>query len=253
MPQLIGKFVWFEHASNQPADAQRFYGEVLGWKVEKLPMGKDTYEMIKTGDKSIGGYTKAEGGAAPHWISYLSVANVDATLKALTAAGGKITVPAFDVPTVGRMAGVTDPAGASFFLFTSAEGNDTPDDPNAKPGGFMWNELHVPDGRAAVAFYEKVFGYGHDDMDMGPEGVYRILKQGETGRAGIAEGKGAAHWLPYVHVDDCDAALARVKRAGGTVDVPATDIPNVGRFGILRDPQGAQLAVMKPSPAMRKP
>jgi predicted enzyme related to lactoylglutathione lyase len=86
-------------------------------------------------------------------------------------------------------------------------------------------------------------------MDMGPQGTYRVLKHGDTPRAGIMGEKGATpHGLPYVGVDDCDAALARAQRAGGKLEVPATDIPTVGRFGIFRDPQGARLGIIKPLP-----
>ena len=47
---LPGKFVWFEHVSQDAKKAQEFYGEVLGWKVRPFPRGEVAYEMILTGD-----------------------------------------------------------------------------------------------------------------------------------------------------------------------------------------------------------
>jgi uncharacterized protein len=251
MPLLIGKFVWFENVTTKPAEAQRFYGEVLGWKVHGWAMGPETYDMILTGDSMdtmIGGYSPAKEGAA-RWVSYVSVADVDASAKAVEKAGGKLLGPAIDVPTVGRMAQVADPAGAELFLYRSSDGENKADSAEPVTGAFFWNELWTPDAKAALAFYEQAFGYTHRDMDMGPGGVYRVLEHGGVPRAGILEEKGAKpHWLPYVAVDDCDATLARAKRGGATVEIPGTDIPTVGRFGVFRDPQGARLAVIKPSP-----
>jgi predicted enzyme related to lactoylglutathione lyase len=72
---LPGKFVWFEHVSRDAKKAQKFYGEVLGWKVE--PFGDSDYDMILAGDTldtMIGGSTEAEKGRErPHRIVYVSV------------------------------------------------------------------------------------------------------------------------------------------------------------------------------------
>jgi predicted enzyme related to lactoylglutathione lyase len=249
MPQLIGKFVWFEHVSARPADAQRFYGEVLGWKAESFPVGPETYDVIKAGDAIVGGYTRPQESEPAHWISYVSVADVDATGKAIEQAGGRVLAPPFDVPGIGRMAPVADPSGARFYLFRGHDGNDTPDEAQPRAGGFHWNELWTTDDAKALAFYEKTLGYTHEDMDMGPQGTYRVLHASGAPRAGIlADAAAAPHWLPYVTVDDCDAALARAMRAGGKLEIPGTEVPGVGRFGVFRDPQGARLAVIKPAP-----
>ena len=56
-------------------------------------------------------------------------------------------------------------------------------------------------------------------------------------------------WLPYVHVADCDSSVAKAKKLGASeVVVPPTDIPGVGRFAIVIDPQGAPIAMLKPQP-----
>jgi predicted enzyme related to lactoylglutathione lyase len=247
MTQLNGKFVWFELFTRNPSKAQAFYGEVLGWKVEKFPMEGFTYEMIKAGDTAIGGYGTPKGKTPAHWISYVSVGDVDAAVAQATKAGGKVVEPASDTPTIGRMARIADPFGAELFLFRGA-GDDAADAPST-PGKFHWNELATPDATKALAFYEKVVGWTHSGMDMGEMGTYHVLTGSGAYRGGLMESKdGPSRWLPYVDVADCDATVARAKKLGGTVVVPPMDLADVGRFSILTDPAGASFAVIKPAP-----
>lgn len=248
MATIPGKFVWFEHVTADVAGSQRFHGEVLGWKVQPFDTGGgETYPMIAAGDTPVGGWTPTEGGEAERWDAYLSVVDVDATLAAVTAAGGKVLKPAFDVPNVSRMAQVADPTGASFWIMQS-KGNEN-DDP-AREGQFHWNELWTPDPKAAAAFYAKVFGHAVQEMEMGEGvGTYRILATGQTSRAGIMGGPpGAqAQWVPYVAVADCDAAASRATKLGAKAVMPPTDVPGIGRFAIFDEPGGARLAIIKPA------
>jgi predicted enzyme related to lactoylglutathione lyase len=87
---------------------------------------------------------------------------------------------------------------------------------------------------------------------MGPGGTYHILEANGVGRGGVTPHLAPGvppRWLPYVFVDDPDATLAKARKLGATIEVGPEDIPGVGRFGVLRDPIGAVLAVMKPRPA----
>ena len=246
-----GKFVWFELVSKDPKKAQAFYGDVLGWKVEAFQMGDETYEMIRAGDTMVGGYAPSQDERQPaHWISYVSVDDVDAAVKTAAANGGKVLDAPYEIPNVGRTARIADPQGAEICPFRNATGD--PADENASQGRFFWNELHTTDTAAALAFYAKVAGFSSRGMDMGPGGTYHILEKNGVGRGG-ATGHlppGATpHWLPYVFVDDPDATIARARKLGATIQIGPEDIPGVGRFGVLRDPVGAVLAVMKPRPA----
>jgi predicted enzyme related to lactoylglutathione lyase len=245
---LPGLFVWFEHVSPDVKKAQAFYAEVFGWRVEPFPMGESKYDMIYTGDTMIGGYMPQTRGPA-HWISYVSVEDVDAAAKTAAASGGKVIEPPFDIPPVGRTAKIADPQGAELYLFKNREGD--PPDGDAPNGGFFWNELHTTDAKGALAFYAKVVGYGHTAKDMGPAGVYYVISGSGADRGGVSSHLGPGvrpHWLPYVKVDDPDATIARAKKLGAKIAVELEDIPNVGRFAMLQDPTGAMLAVMKPKP-----
>ncbi len=251
---LPGKFVWFEHVSREPRKAQAFYGEVLGWKISPHPMGDTTYEMIDAGGAMIGGYAEPSRKDQPsHWISYVSVEDVDAAAGKAAARGGAVVAAPFDIPGIGRMARVADPQGAELCLFHSADG-DSPDE-LASQGRWLWNELHTTDPQSALAFYAEVVGFTHRSMDMGPGGAYHIITGSGADRGGVTHHLSPGtppHWLPYIAVDDTDAVIARARKLGAAIPMPPEDIPNVGRFGILSDPTGAVVAVMKPAP-MEKP
>jgi predicted enzyme related to lactoylglutathione lyase len=53
------------------------------------------------------------------------------------------------------------------------------------------------------------------------------------------------HWSIYITVADCDERAARAGQLGGKVCVPPTDIPNVGRFSVIGDPQGAMFNIIQ--------
>jgi uncharacterized protein len=245
---IPGKFVWFELVTRDARRAQAFYGEVLGWKVQPFSMGADTYEMITTSDRiesMIGGYASPKDARQPaHWISYVSVEDVDAAAKAATANGGRIVEAPYDIPQVGRAARIADPQGAELCLFRNSSGD--PEDALPAKGGWCWNELHTTDPAKALAFYEKVVGFSHRTVSNPPV-TYHILSRGGVDRGGVTdEGGGPPAWLPYVAVDDADATVARANKNGGTICFGPADIPNVGRFAVLQDPTGASFAVLKP-------
>jgi uncharacterized protein len=247
---LPGKFVWFELVSRDAKKAQAFYGEVLGWKVEPVPMGGSTYDTILAGDTMLGGYAAPNKAGQPsHWISYVSVEDVDAAANAAARNGGKVVDAPSDLPGVGRTARIADPQGAELRLFNNVTG-DPEDTLSAPAGRFIWNELHTGDPEKALSFYEKVVGFSHRSMTS-PGGTYHILSKGGVDRGGVTNQLPPGvppHWLPYVAVDDADATVARARRLGATIQFGPEDIPGIGRFAVLADPTGAVLAIMKPFP-----
>ncbi len=119
-------------------------------------------------------------------------------------------------------------------------------------GRFVWHELATAEVKKATAFYSEIFGWSASEENMGPGGMYTMLKLGSTGVGGItaltpAE-KMPSHWRMYCSVPDVDAAAAKAKDLGGKVAFPPTDIPTVGRFAVVVDPQGAALLPFLPLP-----
>lgn len=117
-----------------------------------------------------------------------------------------------------------------------------------EPGTFCWNELVTPDRDASAAFFTQLLGWRRDDQQM-EAGSYTIFWQGETMVAGMMDLAGMPedvppHWMGYIAVADVDASAARVGELGGTVHLPPTDIPGVGRFCVVADPGGAVLSLI---------
>lgn len=247
MAYLHGKFVWFEHISDSVDAARRFYGELLGWHIDPHAMGEQTYHMIMNGEEGIGGFRQTMPGMPNHWMGYLSVADVDAAAQAAAGAGAKVLMPPTDFGPVGRGATLADPQGAVFSIWRSADGDREDREPIAA-GDWYWNELMTTDEQAALAFYESVFGFAHDSMDMGPQGTYYILTKDKIARAGLMRNPQQnvpPMWMPYIRVADCDASAERAKSLGGQICVPPTDIPEVGRFAVCLDPTSAAIGMIR--------
>jgi uncharacterized protein len=118
---------------------------------------------------------------------------------------------------------------------------------------FVWYELMSSDVAAAKAFYSRVVGWTTEDMPM-PGMTYTLLRASETQVGGLMalpkEARDAGMkpcWVGYVGVDDADRAAAKVKQLGGSILMAPTDIPNVGRFAAVTDPEGAAINLFKPS------
>lgn len=114
---------------------------------------------------------------------------------------------------------------------------------------FCWFELVTTDTKAAEAFYKAVIGW-NTEMSSGPAGPYAIFKAGEIHVGGMLEMQGIPPgWLGYVAVDDVDAFTGKVEAAGGQVHKAPQDIPNVGRFAVVADPQGAMFVLFNDTSA----
>ncbi|MBY0321965.1 MAG: VOC family protein [Reyranella sp.] len=124
---------------------------------------------------------------------------------------------------------------------------------------FVWYELMTTDAKAAQAFYGKVVGWKPQDASQ-PSMAYTLLLAGETPMAGLmtmpkdaCDAGAKPAWIGYVGVDDVDGYAGRIAKAGGTVHVPPTDIPNIGRFAMVADLQGAAFNLFKPVSDMPPP
>lgn len=124
-------------------------------------------------------------------------------------------------------------------------------------GKFIWYELMATDTDEARAFYEAVIGWVARDSGMPPEGSYYLFEM--PGRKplvggmqrllpGLAAEGVPPNWTGFIGVDDVDAAAEKCASLGGAVRRPPQDIPDIGRFAVLSDPQGAVFVVMAPIP-----
>ncbi|MEM8695190.1 MAG: VOC family protein [Pseudomonadota bacterium] len=120
-----------------------------------------------------------------------------------------------------------------------------------KHGDFIWYELMTTDAQAATDFYGAVIGWDAEISGQ-PEMPYHLFSMGETQIAGMMtltdemkQGGAKPCWLGYIGVDDVDKSADAIKTAGGAVHVPPTDIPDVGRFAMVTDPQGTFFYIMR--------
>ncbi len=114
-------------------------------------------------------------------------------------------------------------------------------------GAFSWNELMTTDVAGAKSFYEELLGWSTEDMELNMR--YTMVKAGDKEVGGIMaippELDGMApQWGGYVTVDNVDASALKVQQLGGKLVVPPTDIPSIGRFCVIQDPQGATLSMI---------
>jgi uncharacterized protein len=249
-----GTFSWPELATTDRKAAVAFYRTLFGWDVNEQPIGPDdTYSMFQLRGKAVAAaYTmrsdERQHGVPPHWNAYVSVANADDAVKRAQALGAKVLAPPFDVMDAGRMAVLQDPQGAVFHVWQANR------HPGAQvlrePGALCWTELATNDTRAAQSFYTQLFAWSAKvGTDGGQE--YTEFTTGGTTQAGMMAiqrewGNVPPHWTPYFQVNDCDATAAKAASQGAKTIVPPTDIPNVGRFAMIQDPQGAVFAIFTP-------
>ena len=124
-------------------------------------------------------------------------------------------------------------------------------------GKFVWYELMTTDINAAENFYRDVLGWEVRDSGM-PGIIYRLLRTAEADIGGmmvipetVTQAGGRPSWIGYVAVDDVDASAGFASRLGGTIHHAPEDIPGVGRFAVIADPQGAVTCLFKGAGALR--
>ena len=116
----------------------------------------------------------------------------------------------------------------------------------------IWYELMTADPDASKAFYDNVIGWTIEARPSGPMD-YRMIDSGSGGQVGgvmrlteeMIAGGAKPTWLFYIGVDDVDASIAKIEAAGGSVLMPAWDIPGIGRLAMVADPQGIPFYIMR--------
>jgi predicted enzyme related to lactoylglutathione lyase len=253
MPEITrhepGSHCWSELATSDTAAAKRFYTGLFGWEAEDTPAGPDmVYTMLRLRGREAGALyqqDKAEAGQGvpPHWNVYVAVESADATAARAKELGGTLMMEPFDVMEHGRMAIVQDPTGAVICAWQARAHIGARVE--QEDGAPCWIELYTKDTRKAGEFYPKLFGWsakespGYTEFHAGSKPVGGMMAiQAEWGEM-------PPHWMIYVQVADPDATARKAQSLGGTVHKEPTDIPEVGRFAVLADAQGATFSVIR--------
>jgi predicted enzyme related to lactoylglutathione lyase len=247
-----GWFCWADLSTGDLKGARKFYGELFGWSFRDIDTGggaEAVYVIAELGGRGVGAMAplnaalKAQG-VPSHWLTYIAVNDVDATAAKVEKAGGKLMMSPFDAMDAGRMAIVVDPTGATLALWQAKK------HPGAalknEPGTLCWTELMTTDAKKATAFYTSILPWKtkaspeYTEWQVGQDSIGGMMEMKDPKFAGVP-----SHWGIYFAVASCDETVARAKKMGAAVMMPPTDIPNVGRFAVLNDPQGAHFNVIQ--------
>lgn len=243
---------WVELSGTPDIEASaRFYGELFGWEMPELPNSAELggYRRAKKDGKDVAGASPAmQDGQPCVWSTYVAVSDAAATLDRVREAGGQVMFGPDDVMDLGKLGVFSDPAGAVIGIWepgTFAGAELVNDD-----GGFSWNELGTRDVDSSREFYGAVFDWTVEDQDMGEMGTYHLWKRGDASVGGMMDITGRVpdevpnHWMVYFTVPDAEATVETAKANGGQITFGPADIPGVGRFAIVQDPQGAVFGIV---------
>lgn len=253
-----GGYIWYELMTTDTDAAKAFYDAVVGWNIGEGVAEYQGYRMINRADGGVAGGVlpitdeMKQHGALPMWLGYVHVADADAAASTIEQAGGKKLMGPIDIPSVGRIAMVTDPQGAAFYIMKPIPpaGNENQQSDVFSPDQkqrVSWNELSTSDPVAARKFYSDQFGWGSEEfMDMGDMGEYRFLDhdgQRIGALCGVMQGQ-QPKWRYYFRVPSVSAAKDVAEQKGGAIHMGPHQVPTGDFIVIGTDPQGAEFALV---------
>jgi predicted enzyme related to lactoylglutathione lyase len=250
---------WVDTMQPDAERAQRFYGGLFGWEFDgpgqmpSDPPGR--YFVARKRGRDVAGIATLPAGnpaPLPDWNTHVSVASADQASARAAAAGGAVHVAPFDVPPVGRMAVLGDPAGATFCVW----------EPRGRSGAQLVNEhsawamsaLETPDPAGSERFYGELFGWTGERFTFGDASGMLFRLPGYVGgephqpvprdvvAVMFATDGGPARWSVDFWIADADGAAAAVPGLGGTIVAPPHDRPGF-RSAVVADPQGATFSI----------
>lgn len=249
-----GTFCWLDLSTTDTSAAKTLYGRMFGWSAVEFPAGDmGTYAMFQIdGDDIAGMYELTDEhvkqGIPTAWLAHFAVEDVDAAVEKVKALGGTVIGEPCDVLEEGRLAMVQDPTGAVFALWQARKHIGFRR--VKEHGAVAWVEIATKDSARARDFYSDLFGWTSVSHDMGGTPYVVFSNQG-TEIAGLMEikkswGEVPPHWLAYMAVDQIETAVEAARENGATIIVPPASAEGIGYWSVVRDAQGAVLALMQP-------
>ena len=250
---------WVDLATSDLAAAKEFYSGLFGWSYIDEQMGEmgiGTYSMAMVDDIATAtiyelGPDQLRPVAKPAWHVYVVVNDIEAAVKSVQQNSGTVLVDSTDVDRAGRVAVIEDSTGCQTTLWQPEEFQGSLI--RAEPGALTWLEHVSTDLERSVGFYEDVLGVETVTAPQGDLDEYTMLIVGDIPVAGmfqwpdemIADGV-PSMWFVYFRVTDLDAAVDYVESNGGKAMAETPVVNAVGRFIVLRDPQGADFCAIEP-------
>jgi uncharacterized protein len=248
MPEMTsydhGAPSWVDIGTPDPRGALAFYSALFGWSGEDMGEEAGHYTIVSKDGRQVAAISPAQDPGPPRWTTYVNVDDVDTVAKAAQAAGGTVIVEPMTVMNAGRMAIFADTTGAVIAAWQPAEhlGAQLVNE----PGSYTWGELATSDLAKSKAFYTDAFGWGWGGADEYAEAqVAGRTVAGVMPRQAEMPAEVPDHWLVYFGAVDVDSDTQKAVSLGATVAVEPMDIPGIGRFSVLVDPQWATFALFK--------
>ncbi len=249
-----GTICYVELATSDPDASGEFYGAIFGWNRSDQDMGEHgTYTQFMLREQITGAMHKltpdqVSQNIPPHWGLYITVANVDAATKKVTELGGQVLMGPMDVADAGRMSILADTQGATFCLWQANVhcGIQLRDEADT----FCWGELLTSDTSSAQEFYSKLLDWETHTSDTEGMRDYTVFFSGSGPVAGMMAvtpemGPIPPNWMAYFQVSDCAKSEAKAKELGATILVSTTEIPSMGTFAVVQDPQQAVFGIFQ--------
>ena len=251
----VGMLSWADLTTPDLDASRKFYTSLLDLEYEDAPVAPGVvYTMLKKNGKAAlamsgppGGSSDASGGPA-YWRAYFTVENTDDTAEKARSLGGKIVAGPLDVFTAGRMAVISDPAGAQFAVWQPRD--EIGAHVFAEPGALCWAELWTNDTSAATDFYSALFGWTAN-VNKSPTGAdYTMFSIGGRPAVGMLAiqpewGDMPPIWSIYVGTEDLDASIAKAKSMGANAYMDIMQVPGIGKFTALHDPHDGIFTLME--------
>ncbi|WP_067681341.1 VOC family protein [Nocardia miyunensis] len=249
-PWPEGTPCWVDCQVDDPAKAGEFYSALFGWEVRDSGPDTGGYLMASQGGAAVAGIgPKPQPGMLSVWTTYFAADDSDNVAGKVSAAGGQVLMPPFDVLDQGRMAVLADTTGGVFGIWEARAHHGAA--VYNEHGAYCWNELHTRQLDDAKKFYADVFGYTYTDVGDGTNMRYVMFTPpgGTEGVGGMNDDTLTpgdpmpTYWLTWFQFDGVDTAAERVAELGGTVLMPPSDSP-FGRMTMVVGPQGETFGVI---------
>ena len=264
---MAGRPIWYELITPDARGVAPFYSAVLRWNIPdagtKMPNGSEYRTIGRADGGSAGGVLTLtpqmkSGGARPGWLPYFHVDDVDAAVAKAANLDAPALMPPETLPNVGRIAMLSDPQGAPFYLMKPTPPPGKPDAKSdvfdaKRAGHCRWNELLTTRAPAAKAFYASLLGWTIDEkMSMGAAGDYLFIDCAKERIGAISPmSKPATRpcWLLYFGVEDIGRAHSAATTNGGAIVHEPSEIPGGDRIFTVTDPVGALVGFVGPNKA----